>query len=73
MTDQQRLILMALYFGFVGATLFKVVEHKFALRTPSGPSFAQHWQLQGYVQALELRLKHLEVDLGIPASRLPSA
>ena len=73
MTDQQRLILMALYFGFVGATLFKIVEQKFALRPPAGPSFAQHWQLQGYVQALELRLKHLEVDLGIPTSRLPSA
>ena len=73
MTQDQKIILFGLYFGFIGAMLFEVVSPKIRKQLPSGPSFAEHWQLQGYVQALELRLKHLEVDLGIPTSRVPNA
>ena len=73
MSQDQKIILFGLYFGFIGAMLFEAVSRKVRTRLPEGPSFAQHWQLQGYVQALELRLKHLEVDLGIPTSRLPGA
>ena len=73
MTQDQKIILYGLYFGFIGAMLFEVVSPKIRKQLPSGPSFAEHWQLQRYVQALELRLKHLEVDLGLPPSRTASA